>query len=118
MKLFNSFLSTMRSIRDAAALIMFVAVCICYIIWIGREILQPLSPVFTLAFVIFGTLFAFQTRRTAVRSIFGIILYAASWPIYDHFGVWPMIVIYVTGFALWFEAGLKGFLTPMLPAKT
>ena len=52
-------------------------------------IVEPLAPIVTVLAVLLFTLITFDRWTTAVLSVGGIVLYAASWPTVSAWGVWP-----------------------------
>jgi hypothetical protein len=67
-------------------------------------VLAPLSPVFTLLFVINGTVLTFGCRTTATLAIIGLVIYTASWFASPTFGKEVAALICGTGILIWFWA--------------
>ena len=83
-------------------------------------IVVPLAPLITFVVVLFFTLITFARGTTAVLSLTGIMLYAASWPAVAAWGPWPSLLIWMLGILIWFAAVAASFWTsaramPLMP---
>lgn len=70
--------------------------------------LTMLQTVITIAFLLVGTFFAMVQKDTQVRAGVGILLYAASWPVFHLFGLWSSLLFFCAGVLTWWTAVLKG----------
>ncbi len=77
-----------------------------------KLIVAPLAPVVTVLAVLLLTFITFNRWMTAVLSVGGLALYAASWTAVSAWGVWPGMLVWSLGILLWFLAVCKSFGTP------
>ena len=109
LKLKNSFqwfvigLKTVISILKDIVLILFGIVMVLSFL----KVLQPLSQAITLLVVIYFTAITFTSWKRAMLSLTGILLYIASWPIAEHYGIWASAPTIILGFSLWVFAIYK-----------
>ena len=80
-------------------------------------IVVPLAPLITFVVVLFFTLITFARGTTAVLSLTGIVLYAASWPAVAAWGPWPSLLIWMLGILVWFAGVVGSFSTPASAAR-
>lgn len=68
------------------------------------RIWAPAWPVFTIAFVVAGTLVTFSSRLTAFLAVLGLTLYVMSWPAVAVWGNAMGIFPWFAGVVCWFAA--------------
>lgn len=87
-----------------------ILLAIAALLYCTHVIIEPMWPIFTGAFILFGTAAAwFNNWKTMAMSIIGSGLYALSWPTVDWLGLYVALAVWGIGFLLWFYAGVKGF---------
>lgn len=95
-----------RKLFETAATVVWIAGALL-VFYLFLEIIGPLPPVITLLVALVFTLFTLTKRLTAVLSIGGIILYAASWPLAKEWGIIPSLLIWALGIIVWLTAVCK-----------
>jgi len=79
--------------------------------------LRPvLSPVVTILFVLAVTIAAFRQRITAILSIGGLSIYAASWLAVSVYGVYIGMAVCTFGIAMWLVAPFLPSFKEIMPA--
>lgn len=104
--------------NDTVQLLGLICVVVLLIYAFSKIVLVALAPVITFLFVLFFTVRSFDRRITAILSLGGIALYAASWPAVATFGVWPGLLVWAVGVLCWFEAICLPFQFSLTPCKT
>jgi len=92
-----------KSLEIIWTIFLTVAVLFLFGIFLKGAV-EPLAPVITVLIVLLGTLYTFNKWTTAIMSIGGLALYAASWPAVSTWGTWPGMAIWAIGVLLWFTA--------------
>lgn len=85
-------------------------VALFFLVVFLKLIIEPLAPIVTILVVLIATVNTFDKWTTAVLSVGGIILYAASWYVLDVWGVWPSTIVWAIGVILWFIVVSRSFL--------
>jgi hypothetical protein len=109
MKLFRSLYTQLINITEIV--LMVVASGIFILLW--GKILQPLSPITTILFVIVGSALSWIHWKNGLISLLGIALYAASWPTTHVYGVWAGAPLWCIGVLLWFASLLRALTSNM-----
>lgn len=99
-----------RKLFEISATIVWIAGAL-FVFCMFLKLFAPLSPVITAIVVLSLTLTTFAKGLTAIMSIGGIILYAASWPITKELGTIPGLVVWILGVFTWFAAVFMSFRT-------
>ena len=90
--------------------IMLAFAMVVAVLGLAGYILQPLSPIFTLAFTICATALAVENgRTTAIEASVGLSLFVLAWPALHWWGTVASISIWASGVLLWFWAVLDAF---------
>jgi hypothetical protein len=74
-----------------------------------KAFVELMAPTITLGLVLLGTNASFEKRLTAILSIGGLVLYAASWPTVTMWGVWPGMMVWTLGMLMWFSGVFRPF---------
>lgn len=80
--------------------------------------MNTIAMVVTFLAVLLFTFLTFGKRLTAIMSVGGITLYAASWPAVSVWGIWPGMLVWFLGVLVWFAAVDKSFSSHLPMART
>lgn len=111
----------MKFLRKGFEIVQLVVVVAVAVFFLGaflKLIVEPIAPVLTVLAVLLFTLPTFDRWMTAILSMGGLILYAASWPAVSAWGVWPGMFVWSLGILLWFSAVYKSFTTHLPMVRT
>ncbi|MDP3875054.1 MAG: hypothetical protein Q8Q22_00840 [bacterium] len=111
----------MKFLRKGFELVQIVAVIAMAVFFFGaflKLIVEPLAPVVTVLAVLLFTFLTFDKWLTAIMSVGGIALYAASWSAVSAWGVWPGMLVWSLGVLVWFAAVNKSFSRHLTMART
>ncbi|MDP3729847.1 MAG: hypothetical protein Q8R26_03855 [bacterium] len=97
----------MKFLRKGFEIVQIVAVIAVVVFFFGaflKLIVEPIAPVVTVLAVLLSTFLTFDKWLTAIISVGGLALYAASWPAMSAWGVWPGMLVWSLGILVWFAA--------------
>jgi hypothetical protein len=93
----------MNFIRKGLEAAKIMVVAIIMVFYVGM-ILEIIAPIVTIFAVLVGTIVTFKSWTTMTRSIGGLVLYVASWPVLSSWGYLPSMIVWSLGVLLWFSA--------------
>ncbi len=99
----------LRKLYETGQDIVAISLILAIVFVVLKYILEPMAPIITTGLVLLGTLFSFEKRLTAILSIGGLTIYAASWPVGATWGVWPGVTVCMLGMLMWLSGVFRPF---------